>query len=388
MDASLNKKRKRWPWILLAIIVIIVLFALLGKGKKSVYIFDTEVATNDSVTAVVTATGVIQPVYKVTVGTKGSGIVEKLYVDFNDIVHKGQLLAELDKSEILEAKKTAQAHKQAAQSSLNVAQRNFERVKTLFEKKAATQEEYDQAESNLENAKSNLVNAQSSYENTLTQLRYAEIYSPIDGIIIKKNVEEGQTVQGAYSVPDLFTIAKDMKEVQVEAQVDEADIGKVKLDQEVTFTVDAYSDETFTGLVQQIRMDPITNNNVVTYTVIIRAANPDEKLFPGMTANVRIITEKGVGLMIPYFATKLTIDETLRNNLEREGYHITPLTDSDAKTSVWKKEGKKLVQIAVTTGAKDNVHTIATGVQEGDTIISDIVDPMSLHTNPLKRDDN
>lgn len=237
MDASLNKKRRKWPWILLAIIVIIVLFALLGKGKKSVYIFDTEVATNDSVTAVVTATGVIQPVYKVTVGTKGSGIVEKLYVDFNDIVHKGQLLAELDKSEILEAKKTAQAHKQAAQSSLNVAQRNFERVKTLFEKKAATQEEYDQAESNLENAKSNLVNAQSSYENTLTQLRYAEIYSPIDGIIIKKNVEEGQTVQGAYSVPDLFTIAKDMKEVQVEAQVDEADIGKVKLDHEVTFTV-------------------------------------------------------------------------------------------------------------------------------------------------------
>lgn len=384
MDASSNKKRRKWPWILLAIIVIIVLFALLGKGKKSVYIFDTEVATNDSVTAVVTATGVIQPVYKVTVGTKGSGIVEKLYVDFNDIVHKGQLLAELDKSEILEAKKTAQAHKQAAQSSLNVAQRNFERVKTLFEKKAATQEEYDQAESNLENAKSNLVNAQSSYENTLTQLRYAEIYSPIDGIIIKKNVEEGQTVQGAYSVPDLFTIAKDMKEVQVEAQVDEADIGKVKLDQEVTFTVDAYSDETFTGLVQQIRMDPITNNNVVTYTVIIRAANPDEKLFPGMTASVRIITDKGTGLRIPAFATQLTIDSEFQRHLEKEGYSIKAL--EKPSKAVWIKNGKQLIQVAVNTGAKDNVHTIATGIKEGDTVISDIVDPFAQHTNPLMRE--
>lgn len=383
MDASLKKKRRKWPWILLAIIAIIVLFALVGKGKKTAYIFDTEVATNDSVTSVVTATGIIQPVYKVTVGTKGSGIVEKLHVDYNDIVHKGQLLAELDKSEILEAKKTAQAHKQAAQSSLNVAQRNFERVKALFDKKAATLEEYDQAESNLENAKSNLVNAQSSYENTLTQLRYAEIYSPIDGIIIKKNVEEGQTVQGAYSVPDLFTIAQDMKEIQVEAQVDEADIGKVKKEQPVAFSVDAYTDETFHGIVQQIRMDPSSNNNVVTYTVIIRAANPDEKLFPGMTANVRIITDKGTGLRIPFFATQLTIDSKLQQNLEREGYSIKALEKPDK--AVWIKNGKQLTQVAVTTGAKDNVHTIATGIKEGDTIVSDIVDPFAQHTDPLKR---
>ena len=228
------------------------------------------------------------------------------------------------------------------------------------------------------------MNAQSSYENTLTQLRYAEIYSPIDGIIIKKNVEEGQTVQGAYSVPDLFTIAQDMKEIQVEAQVDEADIGKVKKEQPVAFSVDAYTDETFHGIVQQIRMDPSSNNNVVTYTVIIRAANPDEKLFPGMTANVRIITDKGTGLRIPFFATQLTIDSKLQQNLEREGYSIKALEKPDK--AVWTKNGKQLTQVAVTTGAKDNVHTIATGIKEGDTIVSDIVDPFAQHTDPLKRE--
>lgn len=370
--------KKKWIWIA-GVVIVIVAIIIFSNKRKVHFIFDTEVVEEDSITAMVTATGVIKPVYQVTVGTKGSGIVEKLYVDYNDVVKKGQLLAELDKSEVLEAKKTAEAQMRAAQSNLNVAQRNYDRVKTLFEQKAATQEEFDQAGSSLENAKSSMVNARSGYENTLTQLRYAEIYSPIDGIIIKKNVAEGQTVQGAYSVPDLFTIAKDMKEIQVEASVDEADIGKVACGQEVNFSVDAYPETTFCGTVEQIRRDAITTNNVVTYVVVIRAANDDEKLFPGMTASVRIITERGKGLRIPYYATKFNIDEKMELVLKTEGYHLERLNDTTAATKVWVKSGRKLRQTAIETGAKDNVHTIATGVSIGDTIVSDIIDPFEQH---------
>ena len=238
----MKKKRHIWLWVLIGIAALVVLLAVFGRKKGSRYMIDTEVVATGEITQTVTATGVVQPVYKVTVGTQVSGIVKKLYVDYNSRVKKGDLLAELDKSLLQEQVNVNRANMSVATSQRDLAQKDFDRIKTLYSSKAATQQEYDQAEAQLEQAKNHLITAKANYDNAVTQLRYAEIYSPIDGIIISKQVEEGQTVQGAYSVPNLFTIAMNMTEMQVEARVDEADIGQVHTGQEVNFKVDAYPD--------------------------------------------------------------------------------------------------------------------------------------------------
>lgn len=368
------KKKRKWIWIIVAVVAVILLLRLaFGGHKNGRFLIDTEVVVCDSVTNEVTATGVVQPVYKVTVGTQVSGIVKHLYADYNDKVRRGDLLAELDKSLLQEELNVSRAQLSVATSQKNLAQKNFDRVKQLFEQQAATQQEYDQAEAELDQSSNQLVTAKANYGNAVTNLKYAEIYSPIDGIIISRQVEEGQTVQGAYSVPDLFTIAKNMTEIQVEAKVDEADIGKVRVGQMVTFKVDAFPDDQFEGRVKQIRMEPQVNNNVVTYIVIITADNPEEKLFPGMTANVKIIVEKGSGLVVPSYGTQLVIDSTM---LSREGYEIHPVINkAEGSTYLWLKNGNTLRQVEVTLGVKDKVHAIAlSGVKEGDTVVSSVVD--------------
>ena len=353
--------------------VILVLRLAFGGHKHDRFMIDTEVVVCDSVINEVTATGVVQPVYKVTVGTQVSGIVKHLYADYNDKVRRGDLLAELDKSLLQEELNVSRAQLSVATSQKNLAQKNFDRIKQLFEQQAATQQEYDQAEAELDQSSNQLVTAKANYGNAVTNLKYAEIYSPIDGIIISRQVEEGQTVQGAYSVPDLFTIAKNMTEIQVEAKVDEADIGKVHVGQTVTFKVDAFPNDQFEGRVKQIRMEPQINNNVVTYIVIITADNPEEKLFPGMTANVKIIVERGSGLIVPSYGTQLTMDSAL---LSKEGYTLVPVKHkADGGTYLWMKDGKTLRQVEVTLGVKDKIHAIAiSGVKEGDTVISSVVD--------------
>lgn len=375
----MKKKRHIWLWVLIGIVAIVVVLAVFGRKKGSRYMIETETVITDEITQTVTATGVVQPVYKVTVGTQVSGIVKKLYVDYNSTVKKGDLLAELDKSLLQEQVNVNRANMSVATSQRNLAQKDFDRVQTLFASKAATQQEYDQAEAQLEQAKNHLITAQANYDNAVTQLRYAEIYSPIDGIIISKQVEEGQTVQGAYSVPNLFTIAMNMTEMQVEARVDEADIGQVHNGQEVRFKVDAYPDDEFHGVVSQIRMEPQTNNNVVTYVVIINAHNPDEKLFPGMTASVTIMVQRASGLKIPYYATQIMPDEEMRTAMGREGYTFDTVAGHNEEHSyLWLKNGKHLRQVEVTLGARTKVSAIATsGVAEGDTVVSSMVDIVS-----------
>ena len=368
------KKKRKWIWAVVALVaVILVLRLAFGGHKHDRFMIDTEVVVCDSVINEVTATGVVQPVYKVTVGTQVSGIVKHLYADYNDKVRRGDLLAELDKSLLQEELNVSRAQLSVATSQKNLAQKNFDRIKQLFEQQAATQQEYDQAEAELDQSSNQLVTAKANYGNAVTNLKYAEIYSPIDGIIISRQVEEGQTVQGAYSVPDLFTIAKNMTEIQVEAKVDEADIGKVHVGQTVTFKVDAFPNDQFEGRVKQIRMEPQINNNVVTYIVIITADNPEEKLFPGMTANVKIIVERGSGLIVPSYGTQLTMDSAL---LSKEGYTLVPVKHkADGGTYLWMKDGKTLRQVEVTLGVKDKIHAIAiSGVKEGDTVISSVVD--------------
>lgn len=368
-----KNKCRRWLWIIPIVVILIIVVSTLGKKRTGGFEINSVPVAEEQLSETVTATGVVQPVYKVTVGTQVSGIVKKIYVDYNSSVKQGQLLAELDKSLLQENVNLNRANLSVATSQKNLAQKDFERVKQLFAQKASTQEEYDQAEARLEQATNQLETAKANYDNALTQLRYAEIHSPIDGVVISKQVEEGQTVQGAYSVPNLFTIAKNLTEIQVEAKVDEADIGLVHDSQSVTFKVDAYPGEEFHGTVSQIRMEPQTNNNVVTYVVIITASNPDEKLFPGMTASVSIIVKSDTGFCLPLYATQLQPDEATIADLVRQGYTLDT-TAAGKNPCVWLKNGRQLTRRPVTLGSKTKVKVIVSeGIAEGDTVVTSIV---------------
>lgn len=300
------------------IIISVVLAAVLGfvmlkvfKKSDKELVVRTYVVADYTVENTVTATGTIQPLEKVEVGTQVSGEIDKIFVDYNSVVKKGQLLAELDKSNLLENLRQAEASVRSAESELEYSKTSFERTKQLYEAKAATQIAYDESRNSLVKAETSLQNAVSNLDKAKVNLGYAEIYSPIDGVVLSREVEVGQTVAASYSTPTLFTIAHDLTQMKVEADVDEADIGQVKVGQKVTFSVDAYIDDVFYGEVQQIRLQPTTTNNVVTYTVIITAYNPELKLLPGMTASVTIVTEEETGLAVPTEALSFKPSEEL-----------------------------------------------------------------------------
>lgn len=376
----MKKKTRTWLIIIAIVIVAVVAVALLTRPKE-IAVISEEPCTEGTIENTVTATGEIQPVYKVEVGTQVSGIVEKLYVDYNSTVKKGQLLAELDKSLLNEQVKQAQATLSTATSNRNLAKKNYDRVKSLYEKKAATQEEYDQAETNLEQAKNQLITAQSDYDRARTNLKYAEIYSPIDGVILSKAVEEGQTVASSFSTPTLFTIAKNLTDMQVEADVDEADIGLVKVGQQVRFTVDAFPADVFSGTVKQIRLEPTVTSNVVTYTVIIDAPNEDGKLYPGMTANITIVCESESGVLIPLEAMSLDIAPEMEQFLKDEGYSVERINEGDMTNTVFVLDGKTLRQMRVTTGLSDGANVM---IMEGITEHESVVRSVSREVNKSK----
>lgn len=355
-------------------------------SQKSVN-FTTKVVTKDTVKSTVTATGSLAPVDEVQVGTQVSGEVKKIYVDFNSHVKKGQLLAELDKSTLQERLNQCNASLQSATSSYTLALQNYNRTKTLFDQKAATKSDLDRDQDALSQAKAKVTQAQTNVREAKVNLSYAEIYSPIEGVVLGKEVEEGQTVASSFSTPTLFTIARDLKNMQVEAKIDEADIGAVKKGQKVTFTVDSYNGETFEGTVNQIRLSPNTTNNVVTYTVIISAPNPDEKLYPGMTASITIITESVADLVVPVAATSWEPTEEIFKALPRpkgrpegepgEGFGMkrpsgaAPAGNSRTEKTVWVKNGEKMAPRRVTVGLSDGVNYIVKGgIAEGDTVIT------------------
>ena len=355
-------------------------------SQKSVN-FTTKVVTKDTVKSTVTATGSLAPVDEVQVGTQVSGEVKKIYVDFNSHVKKGQLLAELDKSTLQERLNQCNASLQSATSSYTLALQNYNRTKTLFDQKAATKSDLDQVQNALSQAKAQVTQAQTNVREAKVNLSYAEIFSPIEGVVLGKEVEEGQTVASSFSTPTLFTIARDLKNMQVEAKIDEADIGAVKKGQKVTFTVDSYNGETFEGTVNQIRLSPNTTNNVVTYTVIISAPNPDEKLYPGMTASITIITESVADLVVPVAATSWEPTEEIFKALPRpkgrpegepgEGFGMkrpsgaAPAGNSRTEKTVWVKNGEKMAPRRVTVGLSDGVNYIVKGgIAEGDTVIT------------------
>jgi HlyD family secretion protein len=360
--------------ILLAVAVVVVVLLLIPFLKKKPAPTASVKAATPVVATIlnsVSATGTVEPIEQVEVGTQVSGIVDKVYVEYNSVVKKGQLLAEIDKSTLKARLLQSKASLAAAENELTYQTQNFNRTKKLAEAEMVSETEYESALYKLNNAKTTVDRLKSEVEQAEVNLYYAEIYSPIDGVVLDKAVEVGQTVAASFNTPTMFTIAKDLKQMQVEAAVDEADIGQVAEGQRVEFSVDAYPGEIFTGTVTQVRLMPVTNNNVVTYTVIIDAPNPELKLKPGLTAVVTIITsEKHDVLTIPQSAIGLMImPESL------PGFEIVPPSMQQGppkrgSSLVWIKEGNKLQAKFVETGVSDRANVeVLGGIAETDSIV-------------------
>lgn len=359
---------KIWIAVVVIVIVAVAAWAMSGGKKEEDINFKEEKVALKTLQNSVTATGTIEAVTSVTVGTQVSGIVNKLYVDYNSQVKKGQVIAELDKTNLLSELNTAKANLASAQSSLNYQAANMERYKTLYKKGLISADEYENALLTYRQAKEQVASSKENVQRAQTNLGYATITSPIDGTVISKSVEEGQTVAASFNTPELFTIAKDLTNMQVVANVDEADIGNVKEGDRVTFTVDAYPDETFEGTVKQVRLEATTTNNVVTYEVVISAPNADLKLKPGLTANVTIYTQERSGVLavankaLRFTPTKETVGKDMK------------IVDCKGKNKVWTLNGNTLTAHPVTIGQSDGINTeITKGLKQGDKIVTEIV---------------
>ena len=355
-------------WILLGIIAIVAIavWLLSGSKKKEEVKFKTEKVAPANIQNSITATGTIEPVTSVTVGTQVSGIVSKLYVDYNSVVRKGQVIAELDRTNLLSELNTAKANLSSAQSSLNYQQANLNRYSELYKKGLVSADDYEAAQLSYRQSKEQVATANESVRRAQTNLGYATITSPIDGVVLSKSVEEGQTVAASFNTPELFKIAQDLTNMRVVADVDEADIGDVKEGERVTFTVDAYPDDTFEGSVTQVRQEATTTNNVVTYEVVISAPNAQLKLKPGLTASVTIYTAEKTGVLsVPSKALRFTpTKETVGNK---------KIVDCNGNNKVWIMVGNEIKAVPVSIGMTDGTHTqIMSGLKEGQEIITEL----------------
>ena len=360
------KNKKVWIAVCAVAVVALVLWLLSGGKKESKVTFETAKVERQDIHTTITATGTIEPVTSVTVGTQVSGIVSKLYVDYNSIVKKGQVIAELDKTNLISELNTSKANLASAQSSLSYEQANYNRYKTLYEKGLVSADEYESARLSYDKARQQVATSRESVQKAQTNLGYATITSPIDGVVLSKSVEEGQTVAASFNTPELFTIAQDLTDMRVIADIDEADIGGVKEGQRVTFTVDAFPDDKFEGSVTQVRQQATTSSNVVTYEVVISAPNNDLKLKPGLTANVTIYTmEKNGILAVPAKALRFTPNEALLQKDQK-------IDDTEAPAKVWTLEGNTFKAHKVEIGTSNGMLTeILSGISEGTEVLVD-----------------
>jgi HlyD family secretion protein len=378
------------------------------SGNKSYY-FETAKVSKGSIINTITATGTIEADTTVLIGTQVSGVINKIYVDFNSHVKKGELLAELDKTPLQTQVQQAEASLDDAKSEVDFQRATYERYLVLLDKKLVAQADFDQVKYNYDKARANLKTAQAGYDKAQVNLSYASIYSPIVGVILNRAVDQGQTVAASFSTPNLFTIGNDLSQMQVQAAVDETDIGQVRQGQPVSFTVSAYPNETFEGDVRQIRLQPVVTSNVVTYTVIVDAPNPEFKLMPGMTANITVQVQKlDSVLVIPGKALRFTPDaawlaEYQKNNpgpqrqgaggsrgqgalgqnsnyqgrgsSDGAGDAGTPMASSENQSSkkpviVWVKNGDKIHRARIIVGAVDGSNSeIKSGLKEGEEVI-------------------
>lgn len=339
---------------------------IFGCGaRKDTLSIDTATVEKGSISRTITATGTIEAVTTVEVGTQVSGVIEKLYADFNSIVKKGQLLAKLDETMLRASLDQSKATLMDAEADLAFQKNNYQRMKSLYDKELVAQADFDQVEYNYKRAVASMANAKASLERNQVNLDYASIYSPIDGVVLNCAVEEGQTVAASFNTPTLFTIANDLTRMEVQADVDEADIGQVRMEQKVEFTVDAFPGETFTGTVTEIRLQPVIASNVVTYTVIINAPNPEKKLMPGMTASVTVILAESKNVTtIPVKAMKFTPPDNLEPGI------VATENMKEKGTQVWVYNGKQMKPRTVETGLTDGSHIeIISGLKPGDEVV-------------------
>ena len=360
------KNKKIWMGIGAVVIVALVIWMFSGGKKEEEVTFETAKVERQNIHTTITATGTIEPVTSVTVGTQVSGIVSKLYVDYNSVVKKGQVIAELDRTNLTSELNRAKAELTSAQSTLNYETANFKRYQTLFDKGLVSANDYEGAKLSYEKARQTVNSARESVQKAQTNLGYATITSPIDGVVLSKSVEEGQTVAASFNTPELFNIAQDLTDMRVIADIDEADIGGVKEGQRVTFTVDAFPDDKFEGQVTQVRQEATTTSNVVTYEVVVSAPNKDLKLKPGLTANITIYTlEKNDVLAVPSKALRFMPNEALLKKGEQ-------IEDVEAPLKVWTLEGNTFKAHKVETGITNGLLTeIVSGIGEGSEVLVD-----------------
>ena len=378
--------------IILGSIAVLIL-AIVGysyiNGDDAIIIeAKTVTAIKENVTTMVTATGTIEPITQVEVGTQVSGVVEKIHVDFNSIVTEGQLIAELDKTNLQATYTQNKAAYDNAVSQRNYLKTIYDRQQKLYDKGVISKSDFEDAEFNYQTAKGTVIQRLSDLQRAKTNLSYANIYAPIDGVVLSRAIDEGQTVAASFNTPTLFTIAQDLKEMQVEADVDEADIGQVEEGQRVTFTVDAYIGETFEGLVTQVRLDPTIASNVVTYTVVISAKNPDLKLNPGLTATISIYTLELKDVLTTEAKAinfKPNTEILTAYNLEHD---LPDNTNKyiEASTTIWVLNSNgAILPKTVTLGASDGVHVqIVDGLTAGEKLVYSL---KSVNKSEIKTDD-
>lgn len=359
--------KKKIVAVVVAVVVAAVCccLAFCGKGKHEVSFETAEVGIND-ISNSVTATGTIEPVTSVDVGTQVSGIVANIYVDYNSVVKKGQVIAELDKTNLISEVNTAKAALNNAQSQLTYQKANYQRYKALYDKGLVSADEYETALLSYRQAQDAVTQQRESLQQAQTNLGYATITSPVDGVVLSREVEEGQTVASSFETPTLFTIARDLTDMRVIADVDEADIGEVREGERVTFTVDAYPDDTFSGTVTQVRQEGNTEDNVVTYEVVISAPNKDLKLKPGLTANVTIYTlDKPGVLSVPNKALRFTPAKELIGDAQ--------VKDCKGENKVWTFSGNVFHAHPVKVGISDGINTeLLGGIEKGTKVVTEV----------------
>lgn len=360
--------KKKYIYGAIAAVAVIGLAAFfLGPKPEMKTTFATAKVAKGSISTTITATGTIEPVTSVEVGTQVSGIIDHIYVDYNSVVKKGQVIAEMDRKNLMSDLNTAQSNLASAKSALDYQESYYNRYKTLYDKGLISANDFENARNQYYQAKETYRSRQENVKTSQQNLSYATITSPIDGVILDKAVEEGQTVAAGFSTPTLFTIAQDLTDMRVIADIDEADIGGVKEGQRVTFSVDAFPEDTFEGTVTQVRQQPTTESNVVTYEVVIGAPNQDLKLKPGLTANVTIYTQelKDV-LVVPSKALKFTPNQMMAGPGGK-------INDVQASKKVWTREGNTFTAHAVKVGVTDGSKTqILDGISAGTEVITEI----------------
>ncbi len=346
--------------------ILLAAAIITGCSSEQKVTYNSAPVQRQDISTSITATGTIEPVTEVEVGTQVSGIIDKIYVDYNSEVKRGQIIAELDKTNLLSKLASAQSNLSNAKSDLAYQTANFKRYQTLYDKGLVSTNDYENAKLTYDKATQTVRVQQQAVQEAQTNLGYATITAPIDGVVLAKKVEEGQTVASSMTTPTLFIIAQDLTDMRVIADIDEADIGGVKEGQRVSFTVDAFPDDTFEGEVTQVRQQATTTSNVVTYAVVISARNDDLKLKPGLTANVTIYTmEKKDVLSVPTKALRFAPNEAIMTDSEK-------IEDVESSNKVWTKEGDTFKAHAVEIGVTNGTLTeIMSGISEGTDVLTD-----------------